>query len=154
MTTNEQLELGFNGTPARIFGRRREKRVARAKWWFAKMRAAVEGAMDWQTASHAAPGTNLDARREPRSEDLSLARNPRGSAVSPARRLFVHNRITGAHKVADDGHFLRAVNGVFLREFVPVHVQAGGLAAGGLAVAHSAKGSSGSNWPCVISRRC
>ena len=48
MTTTQQLELGFNGTQARIFGRRREQRVARAKWWFAKMRAAVENAIDWQ----------------------------------------------------------------------------------------------------------
>ncbi|HEY2329026.1 MAG TPA: hypothetical protein VGI63_04355 [Verrucomicrobiae bacterium] len=51
MTNNEQLELGFNGTQARIFGKfgkRREQRVARAKWWFARMRAAVENAMDWQ----------------------------------------------------------------------------------------------------------
>ena len=39
MTTN-QLELGFNGTQSRIHGRRRETRVTRAKWWFAKMRAA------------------------------------------------------------------------------------------------------------------
>jgi hypothetical protein len=46
MTTNEQLELGFNGTQSRILGRRRETRVARAKWWFARMRAAVENA--WQ----------------------------------------------------------------------------------------------------------
>lgn len=45
--TNEQLELGFNGTQARIFGRRREARVARAQWWFAQMRAAVAGAMEW-----------------------------------------------------------------------------------------------------------
>jgi hypothetical protein len=44
MTTNNQLELGFNGTQTRIFNRRREQRVARAKWWFAKMRAAVEQA--------------------------------------------------------------------------------------------------------------
>jgi hypothetical protein len=50
MTINEQLELGFNGTQNRIFGRRREQRVARAKWWFAKMRTAVENAMDWQEA--------------------------------------------------------------------------------------------------------
>jgi hypothetical protein len=55
MTTNEQLELGFNGTQARIFGKRREQRVARAKWWFAKMRAAVEGAMDWQNAGTPQP---------------------------------------------------------------------------------------------------
>jgi hypothetical protein len=48
MTNNEQLELGFNGTQSRIFGRRREQRVARAKWWFDKMRKTVENAMDWQ----------------------------------------------------------------------------------------------------------
>ena len=55
MTTNEQLELGFNGTQARIFGRRRETRVARGQWWFAKMREAVAGAMDWQTAGQPRP---------------------------------------------------------------------------------------------------
>jgi hypothetical protein len=55
MTTNQQLELGFNGTQSRILDRRREVRAARAKWWFAKMRAAVAGAMEWQdaTAVHA-----------------------------------------------------------------------------------------------------
>jgi len=47
MTTTNQLELGFNGTQTRIHGRPRA-RVARAKWWFAKMRAAVENAIDWQ----------------------------------------------------------------------------------------------------------
>ena len=47
MTTNEQLELGFNGTQTRIFGRQREQRVARAQWWFARMREAVTNAMDW-----------------------------------------------------------------------------------------------------------
>jgi hypothetical protein len=55
MTTNEQLELGFNGTQTRIFGRRRETRVARAQWWFARMREAVAGAMDWQTAGQPRP---------------------------------------------------------------------------------------------------
>jgi hypothetical protein len=55
MTTNEQLELGFNGTPTRSFGRRRETRVARAQWWFAKMRETVENAMDWQTAGTPRP---------------------------------------------------------------------------------------------------
>ena len=39
MTTNEQLELGFNAATPRIFGQRREQRVARAKWWFAAPRA-------------------------------------------------------------------------------------------------------------------
>lgn len=48
MTTINQLELGFNGTQSRIHGRRRELRVARAKWWFAKMREAVENAVAWQ----------------------------------------------------------------------------------------------------------
>jgi hypothetical protein len=53
MTTTNQLELGFNGTQSRILGRRREQRVARAKWWFAKMRAAVENA--WQEQSQSRP---------------------------------------------------------------------------------------------------
>ena len=55
MTTNKQLELGFNQTPDRLLGRRREQRVARAKWWFARMRAAVEGAMDWQAIDQPRP---------------------------------------------------------------------------------------------------
>ncbi len=55
MTTTQQLELGFNGTQSRIFGRRREVRVARAKWWFAQMREAVENAMAWQNAASARP---------------------------------------------------------------------------------------------------
>ena len=53
--TNEQLELGFNGAPAPAFGRRRETRVARAQWWFAKMRATVAGAMDWQAQAEPRP---------------------------------------------------------------------------------------------------
>ena len=48
MTTNEQLELGFNAQQSRIYGRPRT-RVTRAKWWFAKMREAVESAIDWQS---------------------------------------------------------------------------------------------------------
>ena len=55
MTTNEQLELGFNGTQTRIFGRRRETRVARAQWWFAKMREAVANAMDWSAQTEPRP---------------------------------------------------------------------------------------------------
>jgi hypothetical protein len=47
MTTNEQLELGFNTTQSRIYGRPRT-RVTRAQWWFAKMREAVENAVNWQ----------------------------------------------------------------------------------------------------------
>jgi hypothetical protein len=53
MTTTQQLELGFNGTQSRILGRRRETRVTRAKWWFAKMREAVENA--WQNQAPSQP---------------------------------------------------------------------------------------------------
>jgi hypothetical protein len=53
MTTTNQLELGFNGTQSRIYGRRRERRVARAKWWFDKMRATVENA--WQQQAQPRP---------------------------------------------------------------------------------------------------
>lgn len=53
--TNEQLELGFNGSKPRVHAIRREGRIARANWWFAKMREAVENAMDWQTASEPRP---------------------------------------------------------------------------------------------------
>jgi hypothetical protein len=59
MTTTNQLELGFNGTQNRIHGRRRETRVARAKWWFAKMHDAVKNA--WQEQA------------EPRPEQIVLA---------------------------------------------------------------------------------
>jgi hypothetical protein len=50
MTTNQQLELGFDGIQSRLLGRR-ENRVARAQWWFAQMRAAVAGAMEWPADS-------------------------------------------------------------------------------------------------------
>jgi hypothetical protein len=50
MTANQQLELGFNGTSRRIYGRRRENRVERAQWWFARMRAVVAGAVAWPPA--------------------------------------------------------------------------------------------------------
>ena len=54
MTTNEQLELGFNGTQCRIYGRPRT-RVTRAQWWFAKMRAAVKDAVNWQNETPPCP---------------------------------------------------------------------------------------------------
>lgn len=52
MTTNQQLELGFNGKQLRPAGRR-QTRSTRAQWWFAKMRETVANAMDWQ--AEAAP---------------------------------------------------------------------------------------------------
>ncbi len=53
--TDKQLELGFNGLQIRPGGTRREGRIARAKWWFAKMRESVESAMDWQAAAQPRP---------------------------------------------------------------------------------------------------
>lgn len=64
MTTNQQLELGFNGTQTRIHGRRRETRIERGQWWFAQMRAAVTNAVEWPGRNPAAteqivfPGVN------------------------------------------------------------------------------------------------
>jgi hypothetical protein len=64
MTTNKQLELGFNATQSRIYGRPRT-RVTRAQGWFARMRAAVENAVNWQneTASHPEQIWMADANR-------------------------------------------------------------------------------------------
>jgi hypothetical protein len=53
--TNGQLELGFNGIQPRGLAARREGRIARANWWFAKMRETVAGAMDWQAAGQPRP---------------------------------------------------------------------------------------------------
>ena len=64
MTTNEQLELGFNGTQTRIYGRRREPRVVRAKWWFARMREAVENAWVEPAAARAEQAWMPGAHRE------------------------------------------------------------------------------------------
>jgi hypothetical protein len=50
MTTNEQLELGFNGLQASANGRRHPDRMVRAAWWFGQMRRRVANAIDWQTA--------------------------------------------------------------------------------------------------------
>lgn len=47
MTTDNQLELGFNALPVRVAGPRREGRIARANWWFGRMRHIVKSAMDW-----------------------------------------------------------------------------------------------------------
>jgi hypothetical protein len=54
-----QLELGFNGVkrPTRVA--RRENRMARAAWWFGKMREVVNGAMDWPAAGQPRPEQTL-----------------------------------------------------------------------------------------------
>jgi hypothetical protein len=53
--TNGQLELGFNGIKPRALAARREGRIARANWWFAKMRETVASAMDWETTGQPRP---------------------------------------------------------------------------------------------------
>ena len=55
MTTDQQLELGFSGgKPARRIARR-ENRMARAAWWFGKMREVVNGAMEWPPSGQPRP---------------------------------------------------------------------------------------------------
>lgn len=52
--TDKQLELGFNGFPPRVAAGR-EGRIARANWWFARMRDIVEQAMDWSVTAEPRP---------------------------------------------------------------------------------------------------
>jgi hypothetical protein len=53
--TNEQLELGFNGVRIPAGNAPGEGRITRANWWFARMRAIVENAMDWNAAAEPPP---------------------------------------------------------------------------------------------------
>jgi len=53
--TDKQLELGFNGLPPRASAAGREGHIARANWWFARMRNIVEHAMDWSAAAQPRP---------------------------------------------------------------------------------------------------
>ncbi len=56
MKNTNQLELGLNN--ARLVANslnHRQRRVNRAKWWFAQMRRAVDKAVDWQPAPPARP---------------------------------------------------------------------------------------------------
>ncbi len=53
--TDKQLELGFNGLPPRACTAGREGRIARANWWFNRMRTIVEQAMDWNAMAEPRP---------------------------------------------------------------------------------------------------
>jgi hypothetical protein len=44
LTNDQQLELGLSGAPRGTRFARRERRLARAAWWFNKMRAVVNAA--------------------------------------------------------------------------------------------------------------
>lgn len=50
-----QLELGLDGVKRAPRIARRENRMARAAWWFGKMREVVNGAMEWQPKGQARP---------------------------------------------------------------------------------------------------
>jgi hypothetical protein len=54
---NEQLELGFNPDSRHrgVNGSRHARRIARASWWFARMREVVEQAMDWTAVGEPRP---------------------------------------------------------------------------------------------------
>ncbi len=45
-TTNEQMELGFNGAKLCVKPTGRQGRIARAGWWFAQMREIVNRAAE------------------------------------------------------------------------------------------------------------
>ena len=60
MMTNQQLELGFNQNQTQAIppcghGRKRESRMARGQWWFARMRQAVANSVDWQDTMQPRP---------------------------------------------------------------------------------------------------
>jgi hypothetical protein len=58
MTTlnhDQQMELGFNGSSRLARRERRERRLARAAWWFGRMRAAVDNATGHSAGPAARP---------------------------------------------------------------------------------------------------
>ena len=54
-----QLELGLQGARRVSRSARRENRMARAAWWFGKMRDVVNNAMDWPEAGQPRPEQTL-----------------------------------------------------------------------------------------------
>lgn len=56
-TTNamQQLELGLNRTSPIRRHDRRERRAARAEWWFEQMHRVVDAAIDWRPTPPARP---------------------------------------------------------------------------------------------------
>jgi len=49
--TNQQMELGLGrGRVCRSVNRGAHSKSARARWWFERMRQAVDQAFDWQAA--------------------------------------------------------------------------------------------------------
>ena len=50
-----QLELGLHGGRRVTRVARRENRMARAAWWFGKMREVVNDAVDWSSLNQPRP---------------------------------------------------------------------------------------------------
>jgi hypothetical protein len=79
--SSAQMELGFRvqpSTPACGVKARRPRSFQVSRWWFARMRAAVSAARDWQEGGAWGP-TEQAA--------LPLATNPGSSRFRPTRRL-------------------------------------------------------------------
>jgi hypothetical protein len=55
MKINEQMELEIGKAKACTSGRRPQRRLSRANWWFQQMREVVDKAVDWQPAPPARP---------------------------------------------------------------------------------------------------
>lgn len=53
--TNEQLELSLSGARRARRRARREDRITRAAWWFGRMRAVVNSALDWESPGQPRP---------------------------------------------------------------------------------------------------
>jgi hypothetical protein len=47
---DQQMELGFGRERVCPSVNRRQRRLNRARWWFERMREAVDRALDWQPA--------------------------------------------------------------------------------------------------------
>jgi hypothetical protein len=53
--TNEQMELGLGQPRARLPMNVSSRRSSRARWWFSRMREAVDRAFEWQPAQTPRP---------------------------------------------------------------------------------------------------
>lgn len=61
---NQQLEIGLKSPTCRRPATLRQRRVARARWWFSQMRRVVEEASEWQGASAREEQTRLPLAQE------------------------------------------------------------------------------------------
>jgi len=62
---NQQLEIGLRSPTCRRPATLRQRRVARARWWFSQMRRVVDEAIEWKGAS---------AKEEPPRQPLAQGR--------------------------------------------------------------------------------